>query len=130
VTTPSVCGWKNGPMSDRRFFDPSLPQTLQGAVLFSYLNGAIAVLSLLSGATLIELVIVLGGVGAYGIANERRWGYYLCLAAAIAFLLVQIAFFFVYPFVFASMINLLFSGFLVALLLHPASRSYQRIYFR
>ena len=34
------------------------------------------------------------------------------------------------PFVFAAMVNLLFSAFLVALLLHPTSRSYQRIYFR
>ena len=109
--------------------NPSLPPTLQGAVLFSYLNAALALLSLLGGSGL-SLVILAGGVGAYGIANERKWGYRLCLGVALVFLVVQLFFFFIYPFVFAAMLNLVFSVFLVALLLHPMSRSYQRIYFR
>ena len=115
-------------MSSRRWFDPSLPQTLQGAVLFSYLNAGIALLSLFSGAT-ISLIILLGGVGAFGIANERKWGYVLCLVAALIFLVLQMAAFFFGPFIFSTMLNLVFSVFLVALLLHPMSRSYQRIYF-
>ncbi len=103
---------------------------LQGAVLFSYLNAAIAALALLSGASLLPLVTFAGGIGAFGIANERRWGYYLCLVAASCYLVVQVLFFFISPFVFASILNLAISVFLMALLLHPTSRTYQRIYFR
>jgi len=116
-------------MDTRRWFDPSQPQTLQGAVLFSYLNGAIALLAILSGSTPIEAVILLGAVGAFGIANERRWGYYLCLVAATVFLIVQILIFLISSFLFAALLNLIFSVFLMVLLLHPMSRSYQRLYF-
>ncbi len=98
-------------------------------MLFSYINAAIAVFGLLSGASPLALVIVLGGIGAFGIANERRWGYYLCIVAASCYLVIQILLFFVSPFIFSSLLNLLFSVFLMALLLHPMSRSFQRIYF-
>ena len=117
-------------MGSMRWFDPSQPQTLQGAVLFSYLNAAIAIIGLLSSRSLIELVILAGGAGALGIANERRWGYYLCIVAAAVFLCVQVVLFIYYPFVFAAMLNLLFSVFLLALLLSPISRNYVRIYFK
>jgi hypothetical protein len=116
-------------MGSLRWFNPQQPQTLQGAVIFSYLNSVFAVLGMLSGASFIELIILLGGVGAVGIVNDRKWGYALCLAAALFFLVLQVIFFFFNPFVFAAMMNLLFSGFLVALLLHPASRLYRRVYF-
>lgn len=109
--------------------NPSLPPTLQGAVIFSYLNAVLALFSLLGGSS-ISLVILAGGVGAYGIANERKWGYRLCLGVAIIYLALQLLLFYFYPFVFAAMLNLVFSVFLVVLLLHPTSRSYQRIYFR
>lgn len=117
-------------MSQNKWFNPQLPQMLQGAVLFSYLNAFFALIGLLSGASGIEFIILLGGLGAWGIANERRWGYYLCLVVGIVYLVVQLLFFFLYPFAFSPMLNLLFSIFLVGLLLHPISRSYQRIYFR
>ena len=113
----------------RRWFDPSQPQTLQGAVLFSYLNGGIAVLSFLSSRAPIYALLIIGAVGANGIANERRWGYYLALVVGILFFITQLVEFLFNPFVFAGMLNMLFSVFLVALLLHPMSRSYQRIYF-
>jgi hypothetical protein len=117
-------------MASRRWFNPYQPQTLQGAVLFSYLNAALAVLALLGGSSALELVIFAGGVGAFGIANDRKWGYALCLVASLVFLLAQIAVFFFNPFIFAAMVNLIFSVFLVVLLLHPASRLYRRVYFR
>ena len=105
------------------------PQTLQGAVLFSYLNAGIAILALLSSRSLLEIVILAGGIGAFGIANEHKWGYYLCLVAAAVFFAAQILLFFYYPFVFAALLNLLFSAFLVAFLLNPVSRHYVRTYF-
>ncbi len=68
---------KNGPMAEpRRWFDPSQPQTLQGAVMLSYVTAAISLLLVLFGAY--PLVISLGlGAAAYGVANEQRWGYWL-----------------------------------------------------
>jgi hypothetical protein len=112
----------------RRWFDPSQPQTLQGAVMLSYVTAAFSVLWILFGAY--PLVISLGlGVAGYGIANERRWGYWLGIVlaglSALVYLLV----------VFAGgfggvIINLLFMGVLLALLLHPQSREYQKVWFK
>ncbi len=98
-------------------------------MLFSYLNAALALIALLSGSSALEVVVFIGGIGAFGIANDRKWGYALCLIASIVFLVAQVLLFFVNPFIFAAMVNLLFSVFLVALLLHPASRIYRRVYF-
>ena len=117
-------------MAPRRWLNPSLPPTLQGAVLFSYLNAGLSLLSmLLGGASLVGLVLLIGGVGAHGIANERRWGYQVCLAVALVYLVLQLFFFLLFPVVFSELLTLLFTGVLVELLLHPMSRSYQRIYF-
>jgi len=121
-------------MAPRRWLNPSLPPTLQGALLFSYLNAAVSLFGMLLGGTslvglVLRLVLLLGGVGAYGMANEKRWGYQVCLVVALVYLVLQLLFFWLFPFVFSEMLTLLFSGVLVALLLHPMSRSYQRIYF-
>ena len=70
------------PMAEpRRWFDPSQPQTLQGAVMLSYLTAALSLLWILFGAY--PLVISLGlGAAGYGVANERRWGYWLGIVLA------------------------------------------------
>jgi hypothetical protein len=112
-------------MAIRQWTNPSQPQTLQIAVFLLYLN---AVLTLLFGgfASLYGIMIVAGGVaGGLGIAQEKRWGYGVALAVALV------------PFVYlisfglggVSLLNLLFDIALVALLLHPQSREYQRIWF-
>jgi hypothetical protein len=112
-------------MAIRQWTNPSQPQTLQIAVFLLYLN---AVLTLLFGgfASLYGIMIVAGGVaGGLGIAQEKRWGYGVALAVALV------------PFVYlisfglggVSLLNLMFDIALVALLLHPQSREYQRIWF-
>ena len=116
-------------VKNSRWFNPRQPQTLQGAVVFSYLNAAFALLALLTGSSPVELIVLLGGVGAFGIANDKKWGYVLGLVASIGFLMLQLLLFYFNPFAFSAVINLVFSIFLVALLLHPASRLYQRVYF-
>jgi len=75
------------------------------------------------------LATVIGGVAAgNGIANERKWGYWLGLA--LAFLPFGLRFL-LYGNPFGiSVINLMFEIALVALLLHPQSREYQRIWFK
>lgn len=108
-------------METRRWTNPTQPQTLQIAVFLLYIN---AVLALLRGG-LIE--VALGGAGGFGIANERKWGYWVGLAAACLPFAVRLAF--GGPLLGYSLINLMFEVALVALLLHPQSRDYQRIWF-
>jgi arginine exporter protein ArgO len=114
-------------MDGRRWTNPTQPQTLQIAVFLLYINAAFAVL-FLQFLNPLGLILVVGGVAAgFGIANEKRWGYGLGLVMAL------------FPFVFRlavggsllgpSLINLMFEIALVALLLHPQSRDYQRIWF-
>jgi hypothetical protein len=107
------------------------PQTLQNATILCYID---AVLGLLNGiwVVAIGLFIVVGlAAGGYGIANERKWGYALAVAAAIVQVLIPIVFlgFDVFSNV-GILLSFLFDVALVALLLHPQSRSYQKIWFR
>ena len=112
----------------RRWFDSSQPQTLQGAVMLCYITAFFGVLGLLLGAYL-DLVPVLLGVGGFGVANERRWGYVLATVLSLLNVLVGLVALFTTG---ASVIllNLLFAVVLAALLLHPQSREYQRIWFK
>jgi hypothetical protein len=67
------------------------------------------------------MVLVIGGVIAgFGIANEKRWGYGLGLVVAFVDVLLSLG----------NILSLMFAVALVALLLHPQSRGYQRIWFR
>jgi hypothetical protein len=116
-------------VNDYRWFNQSQPQTLQTAVILLYVNG---VLGLLLGSYGGLLVCVGMGVGAFGVANDKKWGYGLALAAAV----LNVAYIFrvwgVGPAFtnFNPLLSLMIGGALVALLLHPMSRSYQRIWFR
>jgi hypothetical protein len=116
---------------ERHFFDASQPQTLQGAVMLSYINAAFGVVMLLAGGLVpLVLVQVAEGVGAYGIANERRWGYRLGVGSSVLILVVGIWWFvFGHANFLSGFLSLLFSLLLAALLLHPQSREYQRIWF-
>ena len=56
------CGWKTRTDGHtKRWMNPLAPPMLQGAVLFSYLNAALALLALLAGGTGLPLVMLLGG---------------------------------------------------------------------
>jgi hypothetical protein len=106
------------------------PQTLYMATILCYID---AVFGLLYGdfRTPIGLFIIAAlGAGGFGIANEKRWGYAVAVVGAIA----QLAFLVLLlgPAVITSLaiITFLFDVALVALLLHPMSREYQRIWFK
>ncbi len=123
-------------VSDRRWFNPSQPQTLQISVWLLYFNG---VLGLLLGSPYYFLGPVLGlaalagcVVGAFGIANEKKWGYALGVAVAALRLLIIFAGAGGITRIFSSglAIDFLFAVALLAALLHPMSRDYQRIWFR
>ena len=116
-------------MNERRFWDPSQPQTLQIATFLLYFNAALGFL--FGGFFSVFGFAVLAGMagGAYGMANDKRWGYYLSVTVAfigLAFILsngLNAA-------VRYDTISLMFAVALVALLLHPQSRDYQRIWFK
>jgi hypothetical protein len=112
-------------MAMRQWTNPSQPQTLQIAVFLLYMN---AVFSLLFGGlgSVYGLMIIAGGVaGGLGIAQEKRWGYGVALAVALLPFVLLIA----GKALITGVIGLLFDVALVALLLHPQSREYQRIWF-
>lgn len=123
-------------METRRWTNPTQPQTLQIAVFLLYIN---AVFGVLFGEIFFLfpvglLLVVAQAAGGFGIANEKKWGYWLAVGAATVGLL---------PIAFAIaadgigsilsitfIISMLFPVALFALLLHPQSRDYQRIWFR
>lgn len=114
----------------RRYFDPSQPQTLQIATILLYLDAALAVLygALFSWIGLLFFAGYLGG--AYGLANGKKWGYGLALVvAAVRFVLPFIGGATLTSLLRFQTVEFLFSIALVALLLHPQSREYQRIWF-
>ena len=116
-------------MTERRFTDPSQPQTLQGAVIFSYISAVLAFLYFLARAPGPWLILILLGVTAFFIANERRWAYYAGAGLAIVYLLVEVAALFTFNRSLFGLLGVFFAGVLLALLLHPQSRAYQKIWF-
>jgi hypothetical protein len=112
-------------MAMRQWTNPSQPQTLQIAVFLLYIN---AVFALLFGGlgSVYGLMIIAGGVaGGLGIAQEKRWGYGVALAVGLLPFVLIIA----GNALITGVIGLMFDIALVALLLHPQSREYQRIWF-
>ena len=104
-----------------RWVDRSQPQTLMMATVVLYIN---AVLSILSGGFF--LLLIIGQVAAgLGIANEKKWGYWLGVATTAFFVALMVLFL-----SFGAIINLIFYIALLGLLLHPMSRSYYRTWFR
>ena len=106
----------------RQWTNPSQPQTLQIAVFLLYINAVFALLF----ARPFGLLFLAGGIaGGLGIAQEKRWGYGVALAVALLPFVLIIA----GKALITGIIGLMFDVALVALLLHPQSREYQRIWF-
>jgi hypothetical protein len=113
-------------MPSNRWVDRTQPQTLMMATVLMYVNAALDLLLSIGAFSVIGLLLIVGQVGAgWGIANEKKWGYWLGVALAI--LLVV---FTVLHLSFGSIVSLIFYAALLALLLHPQSRSYRRTWFR
>jgi hypothetical protein len=119
-------------MNGRRFFDPSQPQTLQIAVILQYLNALFALIDIVYGPTFFTIIPLAQGAAAFGIANDKKWAYWLGVAAAS----LQLGIYLLVVVLTHSLgglsgvLSLAFSVALVALLVHPISRGYQRIWFR
>ena len=106
------------------------PQTLYMATILCYVDAVFGLI--FSGGLFLNLLIAgCLATGALGIANEKKWGYSLALAAAVAQVLALLAVYGSATFTSLSpLILFMFDAALVALLLHPMSREYQRIWFK
>jgi hypothetical protein len=113
----------------RKWFDSSQPQTLQGAVILCYITAAFGLLWILLGAYPLFSIIPLGlGVAGFGVANEWRWAYGVGIALAALNVLGDVAILALGA--YSVLITLLFAAVLFALLVHPQSREYERIWFK
>ncbi|MBX3287145.1 MAG: hypothetical protein R2746_01775 [Acidimicrobiales bacterium] len=141
-----------------RWWNPSLPQTLLYSVMLLYFNAAFSLFALMglgiggsayslapvlfdsafdSAARFdaVQTVAVLGGTLAYGfgglgIANGQKLGWKVGVAVASgAVLLPVIAIGRGFSLGGTNIIPFLFDLALLVLLVHPMSRSYQRIWF-
>ena len=114
-------------VANTQWLDRSQPQTLYLANILLYVNAVLWVLYL-SVLALLAIPALLAGLG---IANEKKAGYRGGVAVAGLNVLV-LAYWFLQvngQSVFL-VLNLIFGVALLVLLLHPMSRSYERIWFR
>jgi len=118
----------------RRWINQSQPQTLLFATYLLYFDAVFGVLGLLGvgfSSPILLVVVAASAAAGYGIANDRKWGYWLGVAVS-AFALL--------PYVLAlaqgqnilagTPINLMFAVAQFALLVHPMSRNYRKLWFR
>lgn len=120
-------------MNKYRWVNPHQPQTLYMGVILCYVEAVFGLIfGVVAGSAIIGLFIIVGlAAGGFGIANEKKWGYALAVAAAIVQIGALLAIFGASTFTnFSVLITFLFDAALVALLLHPMSRDYQRIWFK
>ncbi len=114
-------------MNDFRWVNQSQPQTLYGATILCYID---AVFGLITFNPIVVLIAIGLGFGGFGIANEKKWGYTVAVVAAVIQVALLLLIFGINVLGFPQILNLMFDGLLVGLLLHPMSRDYQRIWFQ
>src|ERR1700722_3821325 len=103
-----------------KWLDRTQPQTLMIATMLLYINAVFALIDVFSYP--LYLLLIAGQVaGGLGIANERKLGYWLAVTIAVLSLVPV----FIVPGALI-IVSLLFQVSLVALLLHPQSRSYKK----
>ena len=118
-------------METRRWLDQSQPQTLVNGVLLTYIHAAFETLTVfgLLGTSLFPIfaAFVAGLVASgYGIANEKKWGWYLGIVLGGIELLFSMSL----GFGGLALIGIMFIIARLVLLLHPQSRDYVRIWFK
>jgi hypothetical protein len=119
----------NGDVNQWKWVNQFQPQTLYMATILCYVD---AVFGLLFGGVALLNVLIVGclAAGAFGIANEKKWGYAVAVGGAVLQVVLLLAVFGLDVFTTTVIISFLFDAALVALLLHPMSREYQRIWFK
>ncbi len=119
-------------MQPRVWLNNRQPQTLYIAQLLLYFRGGFALLFTVLGVGFLGVFTLLIAVGevlaAYGIANSKRWGYMLGVVVAATPLAMRLLRVVVENIAWLrqDLIGLMFDVALLALLLHPNSRNFQR----
>jgi hypothetical protein len=116
-------------MDTRQFLNQAQPQVLQSATILLYINAVFALIGFNAGGVL-RLAIIAGAVGGWAIANNKKWGYYVGLAAAILPLAFTALFVLRTGMDFNLVTRILFEVLLVVLLVHPMSRNYVKTWFK
>jgi hypothetical protein len=108
------------------------PQTLYMATILCYVDAVFGLLFGFVATSLLAGLITISALaaGGFGIANEKRWGYAVAVGGAVLQIVMLFAVFGSNVFTSTVIISFLFDAALVALLLHPMSREYQRIWFK
>ncbi len=118
-----------------QWLNRSHPQTLQAGVILGYISAVFGMLGV--GSLFILLMVYLGlGAGAFGTANNKRWGYLLlavcaCLAAFFELLPLVNSVLTTAPIenILARMNRSVFPVALAVAVLHTHSREYQKAWF-
>ena len=120
--------------TSNKWLDRSHPQTLYIATILLYVNAVFWLLDMLMGDLFAGVLAVAAVLAGIGLANEKKPGYWLALAVAgLNLLFLLFAIFVLGGSAFTSIslvINVLFAVALMALLLHPMTRNYARIWFK
>lgn len=136
----------------KKWFDRMLPQTLQIALWLLYIDGAFAILNYLDRADVYGVWRFYGGIGGvlapiaclsfiaggFLIANGRRLGWYIGIGASVAPFVLRALMKYQHESTLTwnwvvtqnNLISFLFEAALVALLVHPMSRSYATRWLR
>lgn len=119
-------------MNQYKWLNQFQPQTLVIGTMFCYIDAVFGFLfGIVSTSFILALITIAGlAIGGFGIANEKKWGYLLGVGAASLQFVMLILVAGTEVLSFPLILNLFFDGALVALLLHPQSREYQRIWFK
>lgn len=114
-------------MASQKWLDRTQPQTLYMGTLLLYINAGLNVFSLVvfGLAPLVVLLVAAQVAAGWGVANEKKWGYWLAVGVSVLMLVLTLAFFNA-----SGLLTLIFQIALVALLLHPQSREYRKVWFR
>jgi uncharacterized membrane protein (UPF0136 family) len=144
----TVC--QNRIMLDRRkWLDRMQPQTLQIATWILYINAFFALVELVDGGGVLHyfrnryafgfffgiIVIAAYVIGGFLMANERKLGWQISVAAAVSpFILTFVAYSEIgaslrFRILGGSLLSFAFDVALLALLLHRQSREHQRIWY-
>ena len=111
-------------MPSRRWVNRHQPQTLVLATVLLYMEG---LFNLARGAGLLLVGLGMAAAG-FGIANDRRWGWWLGVTMAGLSVVARLTWF-GYGSSMTFLLSLGFPVALFALLVHPHSRGHQRIWF-
>jgi hypothetical protein len=122
-------------VNETRWVNPHQPQTLYMGTILCYVDAVFGLLGIggpIAKSPAIWLVLIVGlAGGGFGVANEKKWGYAVAVAAAVLQLVALFGVFGTLAFrEIGLLMTLMFDVVLVALLVHPMSRDYQRIWFK